>query len=109
MIQTTIELPAELFELTVGQRPASDAVSLTCATYKADFDKAKHLLSGKPLRRPNRQRPLDRSASIKSASDELSRRQLLQRRMPPRSRIQTILDQRPAHDPWLDDEHDWRP
>jgi hypothetical protein len=38
-----------------------------------------------------------------------SRRQNLQRRMPSRARIQAIIDRRPAHDPWLDDEHDWRP
>jgi hypothetical protein len=40
----------------------------------------------------------------------LSRRQLLQLRMPPRSAIKAIIDRRRAKpDPWLDDEHDWPP
>jgi hypothetical protein len=35
------------------------------------------------------------------------RRELLQKRIPPRSGIQSIVDRRRAEpDPWLDDEHD---
>lgn len=46
---------------------------------------------------------------VQDRSPEQTSRELLQRRMPPRSRIEAIVDRTPAHDPWLDDEYDWRP
>lgn len=110
MSQATTEIPPRLVEMSItSPRPGSDKSARTAITFNLGFDKVKHLLSDRPLRRPNRGRPLVRSVCMESGTDELTRRKLLQRRMPPRSRIQAILDQRPAHDLWLDDEHDWRP
>jgi hypothetical protein len=41
---------------------------------------------------------------------ELTRRQLLQLRMPPRTGIKAIIDRRRSQpDPWLDDKYDWQP
>ena len=40
----------------------------------------------------------------------LTRREALQRRMPPRTGIKAIIDRRRAKpDPWLDDKYDWKP
>jgi hypothetical protein len=59
MSQTTVEIPAESYKLPVhAQSPVASGVSLTTVTMVAGYDKVKHLLSGKPLRRPNRRRPL---------------------------------------------------
>ena len=38
--------------------PRDAKINLATATTLTPFDEAKHLLSGKPLRRPNRSRPL---------------------------------------------------
>ncbi len=47
------------------------------------------------------------NAVVSESERELSRRELLQRRMPSRARIQAIIDRRRCErDPWLDDEHD---
>ncbi len=41
---------------------------------------------------------------------ERTRRQLLERRMPPRAGIKAIIDRRRGQpDPWLDDKYDWEP
>jgi hypothetical protein len=109
MSQATTEIPARAFEISVTPKVASSEITETFATFKAGFDRARHLLSNKPLLRANRTRPLRTFVSSESESERSSRRLLIQRRMPSRSRIQEILTQRPDHDPWLDDEFDWRP
>ena len=38
---------------------------------------------------------------------EEERRKTLQTRAPSRTRLGALIAQTPAHDPWLDDEHDW--
>jgi hypothetical protein len=82
----------------------------TSTTFTDDFQKEKHRLSGKPLRRPARRLSAASPAPGELDTEEAAR-QLLQHRMPPRSRIQAIIDRRAGRDqdPWLDDEYDWRP
>jgi hypothetical protein len=47
------------------------------------------------------------NAIVPESEGQPTKRQLLQRRMPSRSRIQAIIDhRRNLRDPWLDDEHD---
>ena len=47
------------------------------------------------------------SAVVSESECDLTGRELLQRRMPSRARIQAIIDRcRIERDPWLDDEHD---
>lgn len=41
-------------------RRSGVAVATRTSTLHAEFEKVRHLLSDKPLRRPNRTRPLDR-------------------------------------------------
>ena len=50
----TVETPSDL--LLVDAPHVADAATRTCVRSFAD---SRHLLSGKPLRRPNRTRPLD--------------------------------------------------
>jgi hypothetical protein len=109
MNHATTEIAAMVIEKSfLIQRSSLPGDIRTSATFREDFYQEKHRLSGKPLRRPARRRPAASSASVEPAAEEAAR-QLLQHRMPPRSRIQVILDRRPARDPWLDDEYDWRP
>jgi hypothetical protein len=57
--QPTIEIPAQAISISAQSRtPATGPVHLTVGTSKIGFEAAKHLLTGKPLRRPNRIRPL---------------------------------------------------
>lgn len=53
-----VDIPgtAYFIELQSSQTPAQ---SRTIVTGKMQFDSIKHLLSSKPLRRPNRTRPID--------------------------------------------------
>jgi hypothetical protein len=90
------------------QQPLPSTVNDTEGTFEFRFDKVKHILSPKPLRRPRRRLATDLPIPIESTGNGLTRREAIQRRMPPRGRIQEIIDRRPARDPWLDDEHDWR-
>lgn len=105
---TTEIAPPAIGEPYTISRPATTVRVVTSGTFRVDFQKERHYLSGKPLRRPSRRRPTSKSPSAETAAEEAAR-QSLQRRMPPRSRIQAIVDRRPARDPWLDDEYDWRP
>ena len=59
MSQATIEIPAKVHNMPVhAQAPMTSGTSLTTATKSLEYDKVKQLLSSKPLRRPNRRRPL---------------------------------------------------
>jgi len=104
---TEIAIPAIEGPFTIS-RSSSTVEIVTSGTLRDDFQKEKHQLSGEPLRRPARRRPASNSPYLETTSEEVAR-QLLRRCMPPRSRIQAIVDRRPARDPWLDDEYDWRP
>ncbi len=111
MNRATTEIAARAIGEPIAiSRSCSVGDDETSGTFVAEFQMEKQRLSGKPLRRPARRRPASRSVPIETVSaEEEAARQLLQRRMPPRSRIQAIIDRRPARDPWLDDEYDWRP
>ena len=111
MIHATTEIAARAIGEPIAiSRSSTVGDNETSGTFVADFQREKQRLSGKPLPRPAPRSPASRSAPIETASaEEEAARQLLQRRMPPRSRIQAIIDRRPARDPWLDDEYDWRP
>jgi hypothetical protein len=99
MSQATTELPARRIEMhAASPGKPHESTGTTLRTFIPRFYQIKQLLSGKPLRRPSR-----------PTMGYPSRRQLIERRLPPRSRIQAIIDNRPARDPWLDDEYDWRP
>jgi hypothetical protein len=104
---TEIATPAIGGSFTIS-RSSSTVDIATSGTFRDDFQREKPQLSGKPLLRPSRRRPAPRPVTIEGDSEEAARLRL-QRRMPPRSRIQAILDRRPDRDPWLDDEYDWRP
>jgi hypothetical protein len=54
----------------------------------------------------------DHEASGPDSEIERTRRQALERRMPPRAGIQAKINRRKARglpDPWLDDKYDWEP
>ena len=53
-------LPGETVVMQMRMAERDDMpVAVTAATITANFDAVKHLLSSKPMRRPNRTRPLD--------------------------------------------------
>jgi hypothetical protein len=111
MTQSTTEIGATAIERSFTiSGPSSASNTPTSATFTDNFQKEKHRLSGKPLFRPVRRLSAASPSSAEVDSEEAAR-QLLQRRMPPRSRIQAILDRRAGgnEDPWLNDEYDWRP
>lgn len=57
--QATIEIPAQNYMIPIkSQSPFGPGMTLTTGTLVAGFEEAKHMLSGKPLRRPNRRKPL---------------------------------------------------
>ncbi len=111
MTQSTTEIGATVIErsLTISGPPSASNTP-TSGTFTDDFQTEKHRLSGKPLFRPVRRLSAASSSSAEIDSEEAAR-QPLQLRMPPRSRIQAILDRRAGRDqdPWLDDQYDWRP
>jgi hypothetical protein len=58
--QTTVTVPGPYFALGLrSNAPASSESPATVASTQVDFKKVEHLLSKKPLRRPNRTRPAD--------------------------------------------------
>ena len=109
MNHATTEIATTAIERSFNISRASSVGSTpTSGTFTAEFQDERHRLSGRPLLRPAR-RPSATSSSSVECDAEKAARLLLQRRMPPRSGIQAIINQRPARDPWLDDEYDWRP
>jgi hypothetical protein len=108
MSQTTIGIPSPAVEVSVGEPAPSNLKNVTCGTFKGSFEELRHLLSGKPLRRPAR-RHASPSRTPSGPTDAEAERQALMRRMPPRGRIEEIARKTPSPDPWLDDEYDWRP
>ena len=62
--QKTITLPGKPVSMAVrGSLPMTSRVPVTSGTSLCTFDAVKNLLSDKPLRRPNRTRPIDAPAS----------------------------------------------
>ncbi len=58
--QDAVGIPGKPFLLAMqGPPPATSRVSTTAFTALCDFESVKDLLSDKPLRRPNRTRPID--------------------------------------------------
>jgi hypothetical protein len=108
MSQTTIEIPSPATELSVGEPVTTNVKNVTCGTFEGSFEKLRHLLSGKPLRRPAR-RQVDRNDTLTMPADEEAARQRLMGRMPLRSRLEEIARKTPSPDPWLDDKYDWQP
>ena len=59
--QATVEVPSEAMTIPVNsQSQISANVHLTLGTMVMSFEKVRNLLSGKPLRKPNRREPLPR-------------------------------------------------
>ena len=57
--QNLIRMPGQTTTLNVRMAERNGvAIATTGITITAGFDKIKHLLCGRPLRRPNRTRPL---------------------------------------------------
>ena len=57
---TTTTRPGKSLSIRAGTPPDDDAqINLTSHTTIADFDQIEHLLSEKPLRKPNRQDFID--------------------------------------------------
>jgi len=57
--QKTLTLPGKSISMMVkGSQPLTTRVPVTSGTALYDFDAVKGLLSDKPLRRPNRTRPV---------------------------------------------------
>jgi hypothetical protein len=57
----TVEIASESITIPVSSQMAPpEGVTPSASSLVMDFDRIKHLLSGKPLRRPNRSRPLSR-------------------------------------------------
>jgi hypothetical protein len=106
---TEIAAPVIQGSFTISRAPSTGNAT-TSMTFTDDFQKEKHRLSGRPLRRPARCLLGSSPTSVELDPEETARRRL-QDRMPPRSRIQAIIDRRAGRDqdPWLDDEYDWRP
>jgi len=57
--QKTLTLPGKSISMMVkGSQPLTSRAPVTSGTALSDFDAVKGLLSDKPLRRPNRTRPV---------------------------------------------------
>ena len=57
--QETVEAPGTSFTVRADTSPLDSVAIETEFPALVDFNKVKHLLSGKPLRRPNRTRPIE--------------------------------------------------
>jgi hypothetical protein len=57
-LQTTVTMPGPYFALGLRSNAPASGESPATST-QVDFKKVEHLLSKKPLRRPNRTRPAD--------------------------------------------------
>ena len=92
MNRATTEIAATPIEQSFNISRASSVGSTpTTGTFTDDFQAEKHRLSGRPLRRPARRLPATSSAFVESDSEKATRL-LLQHKMPPRSRIQAIIE-----------------
>jgi len=56
--QTCRTVPGKSLAVKIAQPVIAEAASTATATILASFDAIKHMLSDKPLRRPNRTKPL---------------------------------------------------
>ena len=58
--QATIEMPARTVSVPIrSQTPVSVGLHMTTGTFKSAFGTHREMMSERPLRRPNRRRPLD--------------------------------------------------
>lgn len=57
--QGTITLPGKSIAMSIGRSVATERTPQTSGTFVAHFPKVQPLFCDKPLRRPNRTRPLD--------------------------------------------------
>jgi hypothetical protein len=118
-------LPLNLYRTLPGNSPDADHQELPKALSGANMRDPDKALSHSAQRQTVPRLPTvsevdldsikqesDREASGPDSELERTRRQALERRMPPRAGIQAIIDRRKARglpDPWLDDKYDWKP